>query len=263
MMAICPVCGRMKCIHWPEHWVYRRGGTYYCGEQCMDTDLYRDMQLLNKVKRRRKGMTLMSQKITLEMKKKAVEIAISGKSPLPYLKNCGSTAPDKTWYAIKAVLKEKDPETYAKIPDFRQKTKTAGEAMEVMKNAADVFFGRCEDMGLNLGKDEPEATPPTVKLTGPIRIETPEGKNVHVIEVPEKKPDDEIKKPLDRIVGPCHIDKFLITAIKHPELGEFYYDKKFQKVDWRTPEGDEISMSPAAWYNLLKDLPHVLRILGV
>lgn len=241
MMAICPVCGRMKCIHWPEHWVYRRGGTYYCGEQCMDTDLYRDMQLLNEVKRRRKGMTLMSQKITLEMKKKAVKIAISGKSPLPYLKNCGSTAPDKTWYAIKAVLKEKDPETYAKIPDFRQKPKTAGEAMEAAKDAADEFFGKCEDMGLNLGKDE---------------VEIPEAKVPQAVEIPEEK-------PLDRIVGPCHIDKFLITAIRHPDLGEFYYDKKFQKVDWRTPEGDEISMSPAGWYNLLKDLPHVMRILGV
>ena len=226
MMAICPVCGRMKCIHWPEHWVYRRGSTFYCGEQCMDTDLYRDMQLLNEVKRRRKGMTLMSQKITLEMKKKAVEIAISGKSPLPYLKNCGSTAPDKTWYAIKAVLKEKDPETYAKIPDFRQKTKTAGEAMEAAKDAADEFFGKCEDMGLNLGNDEAK------------------------------------EKPVDRIVGPCHIDKFLITAIKHPDMGEFYYDKKFQKIDWRTDDGDEISMSPNGWQKLLNDLPHVLRILG-
>lgn len=240
-MAICPVCGRVKCIHWPEHWVYRRGGTYYCGEQCMDTDLYRDMQLLNEVKRRRKGMTLMSQKITLEMKKKAVEIAISGKSPLPYLKNCGSTAPDKTWYAIKAVLKEKDPETYAKIPDFRQKPKTAGEAMEAAKDAADEFFGKCENMGLNLGKDE---------------VEIPEVKVPQAVKIPEEK-------PLARIVGPCHIDKFLITAIRHPELGEFYYDKKFQKVDWRTPEGDEISMSPVGWYNLLKDLPHVMRILGV
>ncbi len=227
MMAICPVCGRVKCIHWPEHWVYRRGSTYYCGEQCMDTDLYRDMHLLNEVKRRRKGMTLMSQKITLKMKKKAVEIAISGKSPLPYLKNCGSTAPDKTWYAIKAVLKEKDPETYAKIPDFRQKPKTAGEAIEAAKDAADEFFGKCEDMGLNLGKDEAK------------------------------------EKPVDRIVGPCHIDKFLITAIKHPELGEFYHDKKFQKVDWRTDDGDEISMSPNGWQKLLNDLPHVLRILGV
>ena len=101
---------------------------------------------------------------------------------------------------------------------------------------------------------------PAVKLTGPIRIETPEPEKVQV-ETPEKA-DYELKKPLNKIVGPCHIDKFLITAIKHPDLGEFYYDKKFKAVDWRTPEGDEVSMNPSAWNSLLNELPHILRILG-
>lgn len=263
MMTVCPICGKYTCIHWPEHWIYKRGSTYYCSETCLQTDLHRDMHMMNQVMKKRRGMKLMSQKITLEMKKKAVEIAVSGESPLEYLKKCGSRKPNVLWYTIKENLKKVDPETYAKIPDFRQKPKTAAEAMANMKDAADTFFSQCDEMGLNLGKDEPEATPPTVKLTGPIRIETPEGSQVHVVEVPEKKPDDEIKKPLERIVGPCHIDKFLITAVKHPELGEFYWDKKYSSLDWRTEEGDEISMTPAQWQNLLKDLPHVLRILGV
>lgn len=33
---------------------------------------------------------------------------------------------------------------------------TLGDAMEGMKNAAAMFFGACEDMGLNIGKTEPE-----------------------------------------------------------------------------------------------------------
>lgn len=145
MMAICPVCGRVKCIHWPEHWVYRRGSTYYCGEQCMDTDLYRDMQLLNEVNRRKRKEIIMT-KITLEQKKKAVEIAINGGNPLEFLKKCGSCAPDKTWWAIKDKLKAKDPELYAKIPDMRKKT-------------------------------EPVAT---VKVDGPIRIQTETPEKVEV-----------------------------------------------------------------------------------
>ena len=236
-MKVCPICGKNRVIFWPEHWVYRRGATYYCSEQCLEIDLFRDMKLMDEVKRkRRKGLIMEIQ----ERNKKAVEIAMSGESPLPFLKTAGAKNPSATWvYIRKCALKENPtlqiPATFGnKKPEGNmtrmytlKKPATAGDAMEAAKDAADEFFGKCEDMGLRLGKDEAK------------------------------------EKPVDRIVGPCHIDKFLITAIKHPELGEFYYDKKFQKVDWRTDDGDEISMSPAAWYNLLKDLPHVLRILGV
>ena len=83
------------------------------------------------------------------------------------------------------------------------------------------------------------------------------------IETPEKTTDMELKKPLEKIKGPCHIDKFLITSIRHPELGEFYYDKKNKCIDWRTDGGDEISLSATGCETLLKDLPHIMRILGV
>ena len=29
MMTVCPICGTRRVIYWPEHWVYRRGETYY------------------------------------------------------------------------------------------------------------------------------------------------------------------------------------------------------------------------------------------
>ena len=122
MITNCPVCGKLTCIHWPEHWVYRRGSAYYCSDLCMDAAMVKDMNAINEAVKRRKELAMT--KITLEQKKKALELAIIGENPLPYLKKCGSNAPDKTWYAIKAALKEKDPETYAKIPDFRGKTMT-------------------------------------------------------------------------------------------------------------------------------------------
>ena len=145
MIVNCPVCGRVKCIHWPEHWIYRRGSVYYCGEQCMSIDLFRDMQLLNEVNRRKRKEIIMT-KITLEQKKKAVEIAVSGGNPLEFLRKCGSNAPDKTWWAIKAALKVKDPDLYEKIPDMRKKA-------------------------------EPAAT---VKVDGPIRIQTETPEKVEV-----------------------------------------------------------------------------------
>ena len=229
-MKTCPVCGKRHVVMWPEFWPYRRGEVFFCSQNCMDVDYYRTMNTLKQLHRMRKEGNKMATKLTLEQKRKSVEIAKSGKSPLPYLKECGARNPSTSWETIRNnYLKTHKGEDLPK--SFRQPAKA-----------------------------EPVDT---VKVTGPLKIETPEGNQVHVIKTPEKKTDDELKKPLEKIVGPCHIDRFLITAIKHTELGEFYYDKKFQKLDWRTPEGDEVSMSPNEWTNLLNELPHVLRILGV
>jgi len=233
MMTVCPVCGKLTCIHWPEHWVYRRGPTYYCSDQCMDVAVVREYKVLRQVTHRRRKEIAM-RKITLEQKKKAVEIAISGENPLPYLKKCGSTAPDKIWHTIKAALKAKDPETYAKIPDFRLKDK------------------------------EPENVP-TVKLDGALRIETPEANKVEVVQKPEnvvkviQAPELKLKKGLRGLNN----SDFDVSAIRHPVFGEFYYDQKFGMVDWRTPEGDEISLSPKAWKELYLLIPDVMGILGV
>ena len=57
----------------------------------------------------------MRKKITLEMKKKAVEIAIAGGDHLQYLKDCGSGNPSAAWFYIRKTLKESDPEAYEKL----------------------------------------------------------------------------------------------------------------------------------------------------
>lgn len=118
MMFNCPVCGRLKCSYWPEHWVFRRGDTFYCSETCYCIDLFRDMNLIKQVELERRQRKV--GKLTLEIKKKAVQIAIDGGDPLKYLADCGYTAPDKMWYYIKQKVKENDPKLYAQIPDQRK-----------------------------------------------------------------------------------------------------------------------------------------------
>ena len=54
MMVSCPICGKLTCIHWPEHWVYRRGSTYYCSAICMDVDMVRDLNFLKQVRENKK-----------------------------------------------------------------------------------------------------------------------------------------------------------------------------------------------------------------
>ena len=49
MMTVCPICGTRRVIYWPQHWVYRRGETFYCSEDCMMVDETKDMKLIKMI----------------------------------------------------------------------------------------------------------------------------------------------------------------------------------------------------------------------
>lgn len=100
------------------------------------------------------------------------------------------------------------------------------------------------------------AAPATVKVDGPLKIETNEPEKVNVERLHEL-PEVEEK------YSPDLFDKYQTVAIRHPNLGVFYYDQKFHCIDWRSDEGDEISLSLQAWSELHKDLPDIFKRLGV
>ena len=104
-METCKNCGKWFNVLYPQKWKYKTGyGTnlaFFCSWKCM----------------RERELTM---KITLEQKKKAVDIAIAGGDPIEHLRKCGSGAPDKLWYYIKNKLKDSKPELYAQIPDLRK-----------------------------------------------------------------------------------------------------------------------------------------------
>ena len=54
-----------------------------------------------------------------------------------------------------------------------------------------------------------------------------------------------------------------VTAVRHKNYGEFYRDHDHNCIDWRTPGGDEMSLSVDAWKKLIRDLPEIIRQLGV
>ena len=62
------------------------------------------------------GNNKSSHKLTREEKEKAVELAIAGKDPIGYLKECGCKNPWASWAYIKNVLKKAKPEKYAQLP---------------------------------------------------------------------------------------------------------------------------------------------------
>ena len=188
--------------------------------------------------------------ITDEQKAEAVRIAIEGKSPVAYLKGIGLKNPSGAWFNIKSLYREKHPEIYAQIPQHEPGWKTTkqedvsvakldgavrikmpdgtetevgslADGLKGMADAAADFFGKCEEMGLNVGETKPEIT-----------------------------------KPLN-------YDGLTVTAVTHPNLGEWYFDRKYNAIDWRTPEGDEVSLTPAWWIEMAHELKKILNVLGV
>ena len=182
MITHCPECSRLTVIHWPEHWVYRRGDIFYCSYNFYDVALVRDTKTMNDVLRKRRQAKM------ARMKKDG---------------------------------------TPAKKPGPKK--------IEIPEG----------NMTVVATKAPPQV--PTVKVDGPLKIETPEAGTITV----NDKPPFEQKKA------------YKVTGIRTEQFGEFYFDKKFNSIDWRTEEGDEIGMSPQGWKNLAEELPDILHALGV
>lgn len=182
-------------------------------------------------------------KITLADKKKAVEIAISGGNPLPYLKECGSKNPSAAWYAIKQTLKETDPETYALLPDLRKKDESKEEeTMNEIHMDAEPEIMPVDNRG------EP------VKIPQVVLTINSEDLTREIDETPHVSP----------ITKTVNYGWFETLSIRDQENGNvFSYDPKCGVMEWRTEAGDEVIMHPDHWRDLAEKLPQVLQILGI
>ena len=79
---------------------------------------------------------------------------------------------------------------------------------------------------------------------------------VKVVETPERLEMNEIKNEVK-------FGEYQVTAIRHPAFGEFYHDQKFECIDWRTPEGEEVSLKPEYWLKFAEAIPEIIGVLGV
>ena len=219
MIENCPVCGNGFEILWLHLWAYKRNGQYICSWKCLREN------------EKRTGVNEMSgkSKVPDEAKKKAIQAALYGKDPYEPLRPYTSN-PKSMWTYIKMMVKQKDPELYAKIPDLRDRKKpkqeepkaTLADAMAGMQEATDTFFSACEKMGLKTIVDN---------------------------DVEAKLPEKKLEKRVTGIMV---------------EIGDFHYYPKTGYVDW-TPVGhtDTVSLLDDEWRQVVEDLPKVLRELGV
>ena len=226
----CPVCGKRFTVMWPHQWAFKRGKPnpkFYCSWKCLRT--------LDKENGDDKPVK--HAKVTLEQKKKAVEIALAGGDPLKYLKDHGAGNAPAMWYTIKQHLKEADPEKFSRLPDMRAngnnrkkpetekaEEPTLADAMTGMKEATDDFFGKCEEMGLKMDK-------------------------------PEKS----------KITQPVNYDGFNVRAVEG-NFGSYHFQEINGKkwIDYENRDGaDELSMTVDQWRGFLAEIRKAGLILGV
>lgn len=185
---------------------------------------------------------VMKQKITDEQRSEAIRLAVNGTDPRKYLAQCGSSAPDKLWAYIKKGIKEKDPALYEQIPDFR-----------------------------HTAKKKPADEAPVVKLSGPIRIETPEANQVEVVETPEgcsglfKGTKGEKAAKTRKITAPLQYGDFTVRAVEG-DFGSYHFSdiNGKQWIDYDDKEqANQLSMTVEQWRGFLQELVSAAKVLGV
>lgn len=178
-------------------------------------------------------------RITLEQKKKAVQIGIDGGDVIGFLKKCGSKNPSAHWCVIKKNLKDADPEAWAKLEASAQKD--------------------------SVQTDTPVTCCAPSTLEG---VEVPD-------EVPEEKAEIPAKEPmtteeafnavgdaLKKITKPVNYDGFNVMSLESRSTG-FKYMSEHGVMVWTHPGMNEISMTAEAWRALVDEIPRVLNIFGI
>jgi len=225
MITKCAACGKRTVILYPDLWAYKRGNASERKWMCS----WSCLRLFDKIEKGDFEKMENAKRDRAEVGRKVLELLGAGQSPLPYLEGLGYANPAQAYTDIKRAMVARDPALEDKFP----------KSIKGMKKT----------------------------------IETPEGEFVIVAtkELPKVTP-----APADFVKGPMTVDEFVdmtdkdaefeedcsVAAIRISDMGEFYFDQKFNSLDWRY-EGEEISMHPLAWKRLAEILPKVFKKLGV
>ena len=261
-MTTCAVCGKRFVIMWPEHYVYKKGDTYFCSQDCMivyKTKLTRETSGFTA--QRKEETEDMNHKLTKEIKKRAVEIALEGGDFIGYLKKNGAKNPSAAWWYIKETLSKADPEKHAELmsalatraPAVEIAEKLPPEAVaEVPENKLEGFEPvNVKDKGtLPAGTTKKEVFD-ALKVPGMVVIgqDMAEGKDKTAFSITYMDEIQEQKK-LD----------FEIMAIS-TSLGDFQKDKRDGLVYWTTEEGEKICLTRMEWTKLANDIPAIMAVL--
>lgn len=223
-----------------------------------------------KKRKERKKVENRRENVTDEQRAEAVRIALDGGDPRKYLEGLGFADGQTTWYRIKEHYKDTAPDVYAQIPKripvngLKNKAVKKVEPEKTEKAEPDAVLGR--------PKEDFEQMP-TVKVDGPIRIETPEAKKVEIVETPEgcsglfhgtkgEKVARIVTPPINK---PVVYDGMIIREVEGA-FGRYRYSDigTVEYIDFEsTDQMDVLSLSIGQWRNFREEQRKAARILGV
>lgn len=246
MRGQCPQCGKVFWIEYPDLWAYKRNGRYMCSWGCLRKH---DGKEAN-------GMEKQKTILTEDQKRKAVDMALEGQSPIRYLRELGCKNPYTSWKSIRGWARnEYSAEECARLPEgFRSERGERAAKEKAAKEQA----------------KEPEEEPGIELVYDPSIAEEYRAEQARKAEEEARKEQEEAaerimkmakeRKPLNIING-YKLQDVTVTAIR-TELGEYYFDRKYRTIDWRNEEGDEVSMDPSDWRKLADEIPMMMQALG-
>ena len=233
MIIRCKTCKKETDILCPELWVYKKfighGLAWFYSWGCL--------RAYEKETKERKEAEKMQKKTVLtdEQKEKAVDIALKGGNPLKYLKECGCKNQTTSWRSVRNWAAGLDWDT------------------DVMESLPETFKTPAEEK-VELVYDE--------SIAEEYRREQEQKKAAEEAKAAEKVTDEErAREEALRDMMIPEEDFWTFTAISNTELGEFYYDRKYKTIDWRHPDGEEISLPPETWAKLARKIPMILNTL--
>ncbi len=219
----CPICGKDFIVLYPQYWTYKRGGEHHQRYLCS----YSCLRVFDG-KKEKKGDK--KQVVNFgEKNRKAIEIAIAGGDPVEFLREQGgSTNPAGLWAHIRNELKDREPETFAKLPTCKRD-----------RRATNRFKPQKAEV--------PEA--PAAQFPG---VETPEDTFKAGMDLAKIKP------------APMKYDGMTVRALEG-EFGSYHFDtvNGVEYIDYENKDGDELSMTVDNWRGFLAELSHAAAILGV
>lgn len=297
-MMTCRICGKRFVVTWPEHWVYRRKDVFLCSEDCMIVYDAQTTRAANGFGPKKKGEEEnMAGKLTKEQRWNVVEIAIQGGSPIEYLKKCGIANPYASWDWIKKSLAKKDPVKHQKLmlalgfknEDTRRKFEEILDSVDAGRKKPEKTTEELEAEAAEVinGEDAGSEKPvEVIKVDRVPPVEIPE-QSVSMAPTPlilqggvdyQLKVDEaakqERKPPMNAIQRlaaelknmPREVELRVIKI--ESELGTYTRGDVCRSVIYfrrEIAEGDviEVAMTEDDWRQLARELPKVLKTMGV
>ena len=219
-----------------------------------------------------------AKKLTREEKEKAVELAIDGKDPIGYLKECGCKNPWASWAYIKNTLKKSKPELYAKLPsdDDRLDEEVSYGAQAAL--AADP----------PVPADDPEAADPLEGFTA-FDPGAPEGDRAETMVIKADDlaaAEDPAVEKMEKASGIVERSTLihdargvrmvteqllddLPCAITGLKVNEFEFNLNRAGMVLILPESDRnflklsVTLTPDQWKRLVEVVPKVMKVFGM